>query len=148
MSEQKRIVSNTGPLISLEKIRGRGGYDVMRQLYAKILIPPAVLDELAQGQFPTPETYLEHYNIVDLVEVKGVSLVRSFPEERRLDEGEGKAIRLALELQLPLLIEETIGGRVAQGLGLQISGAAGQVLKAFRTRHIGAWSVHTCFRLI
>jgi hypothetical protein len=45
--------------------------------------------------------------------------------------GEAQAIQLARELALPLLIEETVGRRVALGLGLSISGIAGQILKAF-----------------
>jgi predicted nucleic acid-binding protein len=47
-----------------------------------------------------------------------------------------QAIQLALELALPLLIEEAVGRRVAQGMSIPISGIAGQVLKAFR-RHAG-----------
>ena len=136
MSEPRYIVSNTGPLISLEKLSR--GYDVMRQLYDRIFIPPAVLDELAQDQFSTPEAYLKHYNLISWVEVKAISFTRDVPEAERLDEGEVQAIRLALELGLPLLIEETIGRRVAQGLGLHISGIAGQILKAFRSQIVGA----------
>jgi hypothetical protein len=47
MTEVWRIVSNTGPLISLEKLRQ--GYDFIRQLYDTIIIPPGVLDEVAAG---------------------------------------------------------------------------------------------------
>jgi hypothetical protein len=47
MTETRRIVSNTGPLISLEKLRQ--GYDFIRQLYDTIIIPPGVLDEVAAG---------------------------------------------------------------------------------------------------
>jgi predicted nucleic acid-binding protein len=47
-----------------------------------------------------------------------------------------QAIQLALELALPLLIEEAVGRRVAQGMRIPISGIAGHVLKAFR-RHAG-----------
>ena len=87
MTEARRIVSNTGPLISLEKLRQ--GYDFIRQLYDMLIIPPGVLDEVAAGQLATPQAYLQHY-------------------------------------------------RVAQGMGLSISGIAGQVLKAFRQGAITA----------
>ena len=50
--EARRIVSNTGPLISLEKLRQ--GYEFIRQLYDTIIIAPGVLDAVAEGQFATP----------------------------------------------------------------------------------------------
>jgi predicted nucleic acid-binding protein len=46
--------------------------------------------------------------------------------------GEAQAIQLARELALPLLIEETVGRRVARGLGISISGIAGQIITSFR----------------
>ncbi len=130
MRAVRRIVSNTGPLISLEKLRQ--GYDFIRQLYDTILIPPSVLDEVAEGQFATPHAYLHHYGIVDLIEVHTVLQSAQLPEAARLHSGEAQAIQLARELALPLLIEETVGRRVARGLGIAISGIAGQILKAFR----------------
>ena len=75
MTEVRRIVSNTGPLISLEKLRQ--GYDFIRQLYDTIIIPPSVLDEVAEGQFSTPQAYLQHYGIVDLIEVQAVPGARA-----------------------------------------------------------------------
>lgn len=126
----RQIVSNTGPLISLEKLHQ--GHAFIRRLYDKVFVAPAVLEEVAAGQFATPEEYLQHYGISDLLEVRTVSQSHVLPEAVRLHEGETQAIQLALELQLPLLIEETVGRRVAQSVGLQISGVAGQILKAFR----------------
>jgi predicted nucleic acid-binding protein len=108
------------------------GYDFIRLLYDTIIIPPGVLDEVAEGQFATPHVYLQHYDIVDLIEVHTVSRSEQLPEAARLHVGEAQAIQLARELVLPLLIEETVGRRVARGFGLSISGIAGQILKAFR----------------
>ena len=62
----QQIVSNTGPLISLEKLNQ--GYNFIRCLYEKLIIPPAVLDEVAEGQFVDPQEYLHYYNITDLIE--------------------------------------------------------------------------------
>ncbi len=42
---EKIIVSNTGPLISLEKLND--GFSFIRKLYEKILIPQKVLDEVS-----------------------------------------------------------------------------------------------------
>jgi predicted nucleic acid-binding protein len=136
-----QIVSNTGPLISLEKLSQ--GYDFIRQLYDKLIISSVVLEEVAAGQFATPGDYLQHYGTRDLIEVRTVSQPRELPEAERLHEGETQAIQLALELQLPLLIEETAGRRVAQSVGIQISGIAGQILKAFRQGIISATEAQT-----
>src|SRR4030095_5990305 len=103
MTEARRIVSNTGPLSSLEKLQQ--GYDFIRLLYDTIIIPPGVLDEVAEGQFATPHVYLQHYDIVDLIEVHTVSRSEQLPEAARLHVGEAQAIQLARELVLPLLIE-------------------------------------------
>ena len=54
------------------------------------------------------------------------------PGAELLDLGEREAIQIALERTLPLLIEEQIGRQCARSLGLQISGIAGQIAKAFR----------------
>ena len=89
-------------------------------------------EEVAAGQFATPQAYLQHYGIVDLIAAQTVSQRERLPEGARLHVGEAQAIQLARELALPLLIEETVGRRVAQGLGISISGIAGQILKAFR----------------
>jgi predicted nucleic acid-binding protein len=144
MMEARRIVSNTGSLISLEKLHQ--GYDFIRLLYDTIIIPPGVFDEVAGGQFSTPHAYLQHYGIVDLIEVHAVSRNERFHEAARLHVGEAQAIYLALELALPLLIEETVGRRVAQGMGISISGIAGQVLKAFRQGAITAQEAHNKLR--
>ena len=132
----RQIVSNTGPLISLEKLNQ--GYDFIRCLYEKLIIPPAVLDEVAAGQFVDPQEYLHHYNIIDLIEVCSVSQTPLISGVERLHDGEIQAIQLALELQLPLLIEETVGRRVAQSMGIRVSGIAGQIIMAFRQNGISA----------
>jgi predicted nucleic acid-binding protein len=139
MTGVRRIISNTGPLISLEKLRQ--GYDFIQQLYDTILIPLGVLDEVVKGQFATPHAYLQHYGIVDLIEVQIVSRSEQLPEAARLHIGEAQAIQLARQLALPLLIEETVGRRVARGLNIPISGIAGQIIAAFRRGIITAQEV-------
>jgi len=124
----RKIVSDTGPLISLEKLSA--SYRFIRLLYDRILIPETVLQELAQGQFENEEGYLEHFRVGDLFEVRDVPSEEHFPETKPLDKGERDAIRLARLENLPLLIEEEAGREVARNLGVPISGIAGQVLKA------------------
>lgn len=124
-----KIVSDTGPLITLEKMSH--GYDFLRSLYGKIIIPSAVLKEVAEGEFSNPLGYLDAYKIQDFIEIKSVQEVQNIPEIERLDHGEREAISLAYQLKLPLLIEETIGRRIAQSVNIRISGIAGQIIRAY-----------------
>lgn len=130
MTAERKIVSDTGPLITLEKLED--GYGFIRRLYDSILVPPSVLDELYQGQFLSADAYLAHYGVADLIEVVHVRIEGVVPGTEILDPGERDAIGLAWERGLPLLIEETAGRKLAQELGVHISGIAGQVVKAFR----------------
>ena len=139
-SPLRQIVCDTGPLISLEKITS--GYRFIGRLYDRLLVPPAVMDELVAGQFETKGAYLRHFDAEDLVSVEPVSEASSTgtleDQTEHLDDGEREAIRLAIEQKLSLLIEEEAGRSMARELGIQISGIAGQLLKAARERLISA----------
>lgn len=134
MKAERQIVSNTGPLISLEKLTD--GYKFIRLLYDRIIIPPAVLHEVADKQFGKPSDYLKYYGVSDIIDVRSVSFRHRLPELNRLHEGERQAIELAIELDLPLLIEETLGREIALKSGINFSGIAGQIIKAFRQKLI------------
>lgn len=128
------VVSDTGPLISLEKLSDSYGW--MKQLYGQILIPDAVAQELYQGMFSSWEAYQSHYGLGDFVAVVEVADGATFPAYELLDIGERQAIQLAWKRQLPLLIEEEQGRRAAKALGLRFSGLAGQILRAYREQII------------
>ncbi len=114
------IVSDAGPLISLEKLSN--GYGWMQQLYGQILIPGAVSQELYQGMFSDWEAYRDYYNFGTFVSVIDVATAEIFPGYELLDIGERQAIQLAWQQQLPLLIEEERGRQAAKALGLRFSG--------------------------
>lgn len=126
-SPPDEIVSNTGPLITLERLPG--GYGLMRRLYRRILIPPQVLAELAAG-LPAATNYLEYHHIQDFIAVEAAP--DPAPHLARLDEGERYAIALASARRLPLLIEDRLGRELASSEGLIVSGIAGQILTAHR----------------
>ncbi len=124
------IVSNTGPLISLEHLSG--GFNFLRKLHCQIIIPPAVLQEVSV-KYDTPEEFFEVHQISDFLIVQSPKvLLTDIP----LHVGEIAAISLAIEQQLPLLIEEYDGRQAAQDKGLQISGIAGQIFKAHYQKKI------------
>lgn len=130
MIKKTSIVSDTGPLITLEKLSD--GYNFIRKIYDRILVPTIVTQELYQGEFSSWNAYQQHYGINDLIEVINPTCNHILSTVQLLDEGEKQAIQLAYEQNLPLLIEEEKGRNLAQNLGLQISGIAGQILKAYR----------------
>jgi len=144
VSGERRIVSDTGPLISLERLSE--GYAFIGKLYDRFIVPRAVLEEVARGPFEGEEAYLQHYDIEDLIEVRAVTSSTHLPASERLHEGETQAILLAIELGLPLLIEETIGRQVARQAGVPISGVAGQIIRAYRQSIISAQEARSKLR--
>ena len=88
------IVSNTGPIITLEKLSD--GFDFIRKLYDSVLLPTEVLRELAEGTHLVHSTYLRSYKIDDLVQVGRVTRILDVPGMNKLDKGEQEAISLAL----------------------------------------------------
>ena len=120
----KIIVSNTGPLISLEKLLD--GYSFIRKLYNLILIPQKVAEEISEN-FSCFKSYLEHYQIKDLIKVRRISQPINVNDIYKLDNGEIEAISLAKELKAELLIEEIKGRSIARSLGLDVSGIAGKI---------------------
>ena len=122
-------VSDTGPLISFEKLPG--GFSLLKQLLSKLYIPAEVLAELEAGH-PGAD-YLADHGLDGFVEVVSES---SNPwgelHAERLDAGERAAIGLAIAKGHPLLIEERLGRRFATDEGVAVIGAAGLVQEAYR----------------
>lgn len=122
-----RIVSDTGPIIPLEKLSD--GFSLVRLLYSRILIPESVLQELADGLGHSPKEYMEKFGVADLFSVAKVELSAS-ERNPNLAPAETEAISLAAEEGLPLLIEETFGRRIARERGLEVPGIAGLIIRA------------------
>ena len=66
------IVSDTGAIITLEKIPG--GFDFIRKLYNKIIIPNHVLIELSDGN-QYKGNYLDFYKVRDLFNIEHSVLI-------------------------------------------------------------------------
>ena len=135
------VASDTGPLISLEKLQT--GYWLLKQLYTSLLIPPIVMQELMAGTDHTPEHYCKHYQITDFLTIIEPTTTFQHTDNITLHEGEIQAIALALEHQCPLLIEEHAGRTVAASLNIKLSGIAGQILKCYRCNIIAAETAET-----
>jgi predicted nucleic acid-binding protein len=118
-----RVVSDTGPIIALAQI---GQIDILRRLFAQVLIPPAVQAEIRDE---TSMTALDNADWIILEEVKDTLAVQLLREE--LDAGESEAIVLAKEHQAVLLfLDERAATRKARSIGLQCIGTLGILLIA------------------
>lgn len=126
--KEMEIVSDTGPLISLERLPD--GHQWMQELYTGIIVPPSVADELLAGGYKDLDEYEQHFGIESLFRVSTSPGGPVPPEIAHLHLGETEAIRLALDLNLELLIEEEEGRQAAERLGIPYSGIAGQLLIA------------------
>lgn len=110
------IVSDSTTLIILFDLQQT---ELLSNLFDKVILPEAVYRELTAK---TP---------VDLPDFMEIKLVTETTEletlTRLLDRGESEAILLALELNLPLVIDEKKGRKIARLKGVDILGLLGVV---------------------
>ena len=125
------IVSNTGPLIGLAKIRH---LHLLNVLAGAVYIPPRVQIELLAGN--GPEAPLLLAALKDAIQVRLPSVLDAPAEGvlRRLDAGEREAIALAKSLPPPilLLLDDRAGRNAAKKLGQPVTGLVGLLLLAKR----------------
>ena len=121
------VVSDTSPLVYLGKL---GRLDLLPQLYGRVVVPPAVHDELMRGMPAEPA--LQH--VGTWIEVSAPSDYRAVEALARVvDRGEAEAIALALECHAELLLVDDAGGRtLAEAEGLTTQGVLGVLLDAKR----------------
>jgi predicted nucleic acid-binding protein len=121
------IVSNASPIISLA---AAGYLDVLPQLYGRITIPEAVWREAVDAgadRFGSEAIASADWLTVDAV--SDTALVQTLYLD--LGAGEAEAIALAVEQDATLLlIDERRGRKVADRLGLDVSGTLGSLLEA------------------
>lgn len=113
------VVADTSPFIVLLKI---DLVFILPALFGQILVPSAVVQELAHGRgadpvrqfIANPPPWLQTRDPDSLI------------PEAKLDQGERAAISLALEIPADLLLIHEVRGRVvARKLGLNITGTVG-----------------------
>ena len=113
---RKTIISDTSPLILLEKI---GELDLLYKVFGEIIVTREIADEYKLKlpewisiQNPTNKNYQKIL-------------------EQSVDAGEASAIALAVELEDCLLIVDDLKGRnLADALGIKITGTLGVMLEA------------------
>ena len=108
------IVSDSTTLIVLLDVKRE---DLLSNLFDKLYIPKAVYDEL------NFKKDIELSSLFEVLEVQNKQKVKEL--QLSLDIGESEAIALAIEMNLPLIIDEKKGRKVAKNLGVKIVGLIG-----------------------
>ena len=133
------VVSNTSPLLNLSII---GRLDRVRAQHSRVLIPPAVLEELRlDEERPGSKALTSAFEDGWIVErqVQDDALVRTL--RRDLDRGESEAIALAVEVEASLLLlDEQEGRERARTLDLPITGAIGILIRAYEAGNLASLS--------
>lgn len=120
----KVIISETSCLIILNKIRE---LDLLRQLYDKVTITQDILQEFGE-QLP---------NWIDVQQAQ--DQYRQLLLEMQVDKGEASAIALALETEDNIVIlDDWKARKLAERLGLSVTGTLGVIIKAKHTRLISS----------
>lgn len=128
------VILNTGPILALGVI---GQLDLLRRLYSKVYVPEAVAQEVLRGG--PAGTGAAAFARAAWIERRAVQTVIHPLVVATLGEGEAAVVTLAMELGVRhVLIDETAGRRIAQLLGLEVSGTVGALLRAKREGHISA----------
>jgi len=134
-SKRKMIVSNSGPLIHLAKI---DKLILLKELFDEVIIPLQVKIEVVDagkkegmGDAFLIEGEIENgWIIID-------GIITDFEDIARnvgIDEGEAAAIMLARKMKKPILLDDLAARRFAIGLGLEVTGSIGVLLKCTKLK--------------
>jgi len=108
------IISDSTTLIILNDLKR---FDLLSNIFEKVYIPKKVFEEVSfKNNFELPE-------FIEIIEVKQNELLKNL--KIILDEGESEAITLAVQKNLPLIIDEKKGRKIAKNLNLEIIGLLG-----------------------
>ncbi len=122
--------SNAGPLIHLARI---GRLNLLKEIFDEIIIPRAVKVEVIDRgkEKGKPDAFLiDGVNWIKVVDdpVNAGQLA----EKVGIHLGEACAILLAKSLNVPVLLDDSDARKFALGLGLEVVGSVGIIIKAVK----------------
>jgi predicted nucleic acid-binding protein len=127
-------VCNTSPLQYLHQV---GLLDLLGILLGDVLVPPAVVDELAVGRSLGVD--LPDLDALTWVVVQAPSGLASLPTSPPIGPGESEVIALALERgDAVVVLDDRTARSVALSLGLRLTGTLGLLLDAKRAGLLAA----------
>ncbi len=125
-------ICDTSPLQYLHQIKH---LDVLPTLATRVLVPPAVVDELREGMRLGLD--LPDVNALAWVEILRPAGASALPLVTDLGPGESEALALALEFrEAVVVLDDRVARKVARTLGLKMTGTLGLLLDAKRVGRI------------
>ena len=126
------VVRDTSPIRALQALHL---VSLVEQMFTRVYIPPAVVHELSVAAPIIGPFNVSEYPCFITQAPKDRSRVAELLIE--LNTGEAEALALALELQADtVLIDESLGRRVAVRLGLKTTGVLALLVRAKANGHV------------
>lgn len=132
------VVADSSPLIGLARI---GQLETLRKLASRVLMPPAVRDEITQHRREAPGAATIRQ--AAWIEVEAPDHLEAEALAILVDRGEAEAIALAQRLPgATLLLDDSRARRVAERLGIRRIGTVGLLRRAKKAGLIPAVKPH------
>lgn len=112
------IIADTSALIALEKI---DLLPILCKIYKEVVIPESVIKEFGNLTLPCLSIRKVESNLLKLLVI-----------DLNLGKGEADAIALASQTGLRIIIDDSKARKVAENMGLKLTGTIGILLKAER----------------
>ena len=137
------VIADTTPIITLIKLRR---LELLENLFGSIMIPTAVYDELTiNPRFEKEAEIVRECKFFKCCNVSDRQSIKFLREIVGLDAGESEAIALSDERAADLIIiDERRGRKVAQKLGLKITGTIGILIQSFDNGLISKSEILSC----
>lgn len=120
------VICNTSPIQYLHQLQL---LHILPTLAGRVIIPPAVVEELSQGR--TSGINLPDVNVLKWVEIRRPVSELAVPLVTDLGQGETEVLMLGLEMRESVVVlDDDLARRVAETLGLHLTGTLGLLLDA------------------
>jgi predicted nucleic acid-binding protein len=137
-NEREMIVSNSGPLIHLAKA---GRLDLLKELFGGLIIPYEVKLEVIDGgkDEGMADAFLIESEVENgwiVIDKSNNTKLKELAKSAGIHIGEAAAIMLAKNMKCPVLIDDLAARRFAFGMGLEVVGSIGVLVRCAKVRKI------------
>ena len=138
-SERGVVVSNSGPLIHLARI---DRLNLLKELFGTVIIPTDVKIEVVDRgkEEGAADAFLIESEIRDgwivIEEITARDGVKEIARRAGIEIGESAAIMLARRKKCPILLDDLAARRFATGLGLEVAGSIGVLIRSAKNRRL------------